>query len=90
MSELRQAIDDYIKVEEREGEKSLQVLDDPGVPDDIKAIRDELVLNLPELYNFHAKFDIRSFSTVHERNNWEHFSVMLKGLQYYSDDPGKV
>ncbi|CAL2029366.1 unnamed protein product [Caenorhabditis brenneri] len=60
VSSLRTCVDDYIKV-----------LDDPGVPEAVKKHREELTLNIPELYNFHA-------------------NVMLKGLNYYSDDPGKV
>ncbi|GMS98905.1 hypothetical protein PENTCL1PPCAC_21080, partial [Pristionchus entomophagus] len=60
VSVLRSAVDDFIKV-----------LDDVGVPDSVKAMRDQLAMNISELYNFHA-------------------NVMLKGLQYYSDDPGKV
>lgn len=31
------------------------MLDDPGVPESIKELRDKLALNIPELYNFHAK-----------------------------------
>ncbi|NP_001343716.1 Muscle M-line assembly protein unc-89 [Caenorhabditis elegans] len=60
VSSLRTCVDDYIKV-----------LDDPEVPEAVKKNREELTLNIPELYNFHA-------------------NVMLKGLNYYSDDPGKV
>ncbi|CAI5439881.1 unnamed protein product [Caenorhabditis angaria] len=57
---LRSCVDDYIKV-----------IDDANVPELVKKNRDQIVGNIPELYNFHA-------------------NVMLKGLNYYSDDPGKV
>ncbi|PAV90177.1 hypothetical protein WR25_17229 [Diploscapter pachys] len=60
VSDLRSCVDDFVKV-----------MDDPGVPEEIKAQKDRLALNVHELYNFHA-------------------NVMLKGLNYYSDDPGKV
>jgi hypothetical protein len=49
----------------------VRAFDDPGIPDAIREHKNELALNIRELYNFHA-------------------NVMLKGLQYYSDDPGKV
>ncbi|CAJ0570295.1 unnamed protein product, partial [Mesorhabditis spiculigera] len=60
VGELRAAVDHYVRA-----------LDSPSVPEAIRANREQLSLNLAELYNFHA-------------------NVMLKGLQYYGDDPGKV
>jgi hypothetical protein len=46
-------------------------LDDKSAPAEILEAKPQLVLNLKELFNFHA-------------------NILLKGLQYYSDDPGKV
>uniref|UniRef100_A0A7E4US35 SH3 domain-containing protein n=1 Tax=Panagrellus redivivus TaxID=6233 RepID=A0A7E4US35_PANRE len=60
VTDLSSTVDNYVRA-----------LDDPAAPQAIKDHKAELVLNLRELYNFHA-------------------NVMLKGLQYYSDDPGKV
>ncbi|VDK55020.1 unnamed protein product [Anisakis simplex] len=60
VNELRHLVEDYIKAIENE-----------SVPKEVENVREQLIMNLKELCNFHA-------------------NVMLKGLQYYSDDPGKV
>ncbi|MFH4973887.1 hypothetical protein AB6A40_000596 [Gnathostoma spinigerum] len=58
--QLRHAVDTYVNV-----------LDHSDTPEEIRAMKKDLAINMKELYNFHA-------------------NVMLKGLEYYSDDPGKV
>uniref|UniRef100_A0A914D5Y7 Muscle M-line assembly protein unc-89 n=1 Tax=Acrobeloides nanus TaxID=290746 RepID=A0A914D5Y7_9BILA len=60
VSDLRILIDSYISF-----------LEDPSAPPEVQKKKSELLVNIRELYNFHA-------------------NVLLKGLQYYSDDPGKV
>ncbi|VDO62093.1 unnamed protein product [Onchocerca flexuosa] len=60
VNELRTVVDTYVKA-----------LDDTGIPEEVKANKNELMMNLKQLHNFHA-------------------NIMLKGLQYYSDDPNKV
>ncbi|VDD95576.1 unnamed protein product, partial [Enterobius vermicularis] len=60
VAELRHLVEDYVSV-----------LETAHLPKEVDEVRNELVMNLKELCNFHA-------------------NVMLKGLQYYSDDPGKV
>ncbi|KAL3997510.1 Immunoglobulin I-set domain family protein [Acanthocheilonema viteae] len=60
VNELRTVVDTYVKA-----------LDDANIPEEVKAKKDELIMNLKQLHNFHA-------------------NIMLKGLQYYSDDPNKV
>ncbi|CAD5207133.1 unnamed protein product [Bursaphelenchus okinawaensis] len=55
VDDLRGLLDNYIQ--------AFQDINIAGIQD--------IVLNITELYNFHA-------------------NIMLKGLQYYSDDPGKV
>ena len=47
------------------------MIEDPTAPPAVQQNKNDLIVNLRELFNFHA-------------------NVMLKGLQYYSDDPGKV
>ncbi|CAD6189833.1 unnamed protein product [Caenorhabditis auriculariae] len=105
VSSLRSCVDDYIKV-----------MDDPGVPETVKQHKEDLAINIPELYNFHAKFvvfigfihnpncsmclsqdrDALSYSKCDQKasnlrgNDLKAWCVMLKGLNYYSDDPGKV
>lgn len=58
--EIRSTLDNYV-----------QALESETAPEEVKTHKQQLVLNLPALYNFHA-------------------NVIVKGLQYYSDDPGKV
>uniref|UniRef100_A0A1I8ELD9 SH3 domain-containing protein n=1 Tax=Wuchereria bancrofti TaxID=6293 RepID=A0A1I8ELD9_WUCBA len=60
VNELRTIVDTYLKA-----------LDDERIPDEVKEKKNELIMNLKQLHNFHA-------------------NIMLKGLQYYSDDPNKV
>uniref|UniRef100_A0A915PVL9 SH3 domain-containing protein n=1 Tax=Setaria digitata TaxID=48799 RepID=A0A915PVL9_9BILA len=60
VNELRTIVDTYVKA-----------LDNTDIPEEVKAKKNELTMNLKQLHNFHA-------------------NVMLKGLQYYSDDPDKV
>lgn len=49
----------------------VQLLDDKSAPAEVLEAKQQLTLNLKELFNFHA-------------------NILLKGLQYYSDDPGKI
>ncbi|KRZ38331.1 Muscle M-line assembly protein unc-89 [Trichinella pseudospiralis] len=52
-------------------ETYLHFLDDQSPPLAVRQLKEQLSLNLREIYNFHA-------------------NVLLKGFQYYSDDPGIV
>lgn len=45
VNELRIVVDTYVKA-----------LDDANIPEEVKAQKDELMMNLKQLHNFHAKY----------------------------------
>lgn len=45
VNELRTVVDTYVKA-----------LNDAGIPEEVKAKKDELMMNLKQLHNFHAKY----------------------------------
>jgi hypothetical protein len=77
--ELRAAVDHYVKALELE-----------DAPQEAKDHLPQLLLGLPAIQYFHAKQVSKVNIFIPIPLFLPHCSVLLKGLQYYSDDPGKV